>query len=118
MPKADNEAEEIFRFLPLRQGNFRSRGQAYQYTPYLAAMRRALCSSDSRAAFFVVFLVSVVAAGLVSVVVVVAAGAVAWTGAAAGAAGAWTWTGAASLAVVAAWARRTETWAIGFGASA
>src|SRR5262245_46104817 len=95
-------------------------------------MRRALASLDSRRTFFAVFdgLVSVVAV-LVSVVVavvvvVVAAGAVVWTGACActgagagaGAAGACTWTGAASLAVVAAWASRTATWAIGFGASA
>src|SRR5262245_19961128 len=93
-------------------------------------MRRALASLDSRRTFFAVFdgLVSVVVV-LVSVVVavvvvVVAAGAVVWTGACActgavaGAAGGCTCTGAASLAVVAAWASRTATCAIGFGASA
>src|ERR1700754_3171407 len=87
MPAADNEAEEIFQFLPLRQGNFSKLRLAYQYTPYLAAMRRALCSSVSRRTFLVDFLVSVVVvfvsvvvAGVV-VVVVVAVGASVWTGA-------------------------------------
>lgn len=39
MPAADNEAEENFHSPPLRQGNFSKWCPAYQYTPYLAAMR-------------------------------------------------------------------------------
>src|SRR2546430_15210306 len=49
-------------FLPPRQGTSAGRGSAYQYTPYLAAMRRALCSSVSRRTVFAGF------AGLLSVV--------------------------------------------------
>src|SRR3954467_8570637 len=90
--------KKFLNFFRFEKGNCSSRDRAYQETAYLAAMRRALCSSDSRRGLLADFeldLVSVVVAGLVSVVVVVAAvvvvvvaaGAVAWTGAAAAAAG-------------------------------
>src|SRR5439155_13838941 len=104
-------------FLPLRQGTSAGRGSAYQYTPYLAAMRRALCSSVSRRSVFAGFagLVSVV---LVSVVLVSDLGSV-LVAVVVVAAGAWVWAGAVvSVGAVAAWASCIEPWAVGFAGSA
>src|SRR5205823_13473115 len=116
MPVADSEAEEISRISSAPSGNFSWTRSAYQYTPYFAAMRRALCSSVSRRTAFVDFagLDSVV---LVSVVLVSDLGSVV-VAVVVVAAGAWVWAGAVvSVGAVAAWASCIETWAIGFAGS-
>src|SRR5947207_1572345 len=99
---------DFFRFAKeIRQGNFSRCDRAYQYTPYLAAMRRALCSSDS---LRVALVTGLVVAGLVSavvavvvVVVVVAAGAWVW-------AGVWVW---ACVVVIWDWVGASDwTWVV------